>query len=95
VQALSDFLPWVGQPFHLVTDHGEQITAELLQADALAAAAGSSGRLPFSLVFEGPREPLLPQQTLTVRHPGLGEQAMFVVPVARQGQTVQYQAIFN
>jgi hypothetical protein len=50
---------------------------------------------PFSLLLSGPHEPLLPQATYRVRHPVLGPVEMFLVPVARDASSVDYEAIFN
>lgn len=49
----------------------------------------------FSLMFRGPAQPLLPQATWTLEHAELGALAIFLAPVGRDAQGVQYQAIFN
>jgi hypothetical protein len=37
----------------------------------------------------------LPQATYLLAHPALGEYPIFLVPVAVDGATVQYEAVFN
>ena len=49
----------------------------------------------FSLFFDGPPTPFLPQRTYTLRQPALGEVDMFLVPVGRKGDGFQYEAVFN
>ena len=49
----------------------------------------------FSLFFEGPAEPFLPQASYTMEHEGAGEQLIFIVPVARTPDGFRYQAVFN
>ena len=44
-------------------------------------------RAPFSLLF--------PQRTYTMRHHGLGEFGIFLVPIARDRTGFIYQALFN
>jgi len=49
----------------------------------------------FSLFFEGPATPFLPQRTYTLRQAVLGDTDMFLVPVGRKGDGFQYEAVFN
>jgi hypothetical protein len=50
---------------------------------------------PFSLVLKGPREPLLPQATYSLEHPGLGSIALFLVPIGQDREATRYEATFN
>ena len=50
----------------------------------------------FSLIFQGPEEFPLEQDTYLFEHSGLGRFPMFIVPVAtRSGRDAFYEAIFN
>lgn len=50
----------------------------------------------FSLLFSGPANELLGQDTHVLEHAALGEQVMFIVPVgAAEGTARHYEAIFN
>ena len=49
----------------------------------------------FSLMFRGPAQPVLQQAIHTLEHAVLGTLVIFLVPVGRDAQGVQYQAIFN
>jgi hypothetical protein len=50
---------------------------------------------PFSVILRGPPQPLLPQATYPLSHPVHGVIELFIVPVGRDAQGVQYEAIFN
>jgi len=50
---------------------------------------------PFSLVLAGPLAPALAQTSYRVRHPTLGEIDLFLVPIARNATSMQYEATFN
>jgi hypothetical protein len=50
---------------------------------------------PFSLVLSGPPTPALPQASYRVRHPRLGPIDLFLVPIARDAASAQYEATFN
>ena len=49
----------------------------------------------FSLIFHGPSEQFLPQAIYNFRHSKIGEFEMFIVPVGRDQDGFQYQAVFN
>ena len=52
-------------------------------------------QIRFSLVFRGPHEPLLPQQIYPFEHDQLGAFDLFIVPVGRDEEGLQYEAVFN
>jgi hypothetical protein len=49
----------------------------------------------FSLFFHGPLDRLIQQGIHKLKHPGLGEFEIFLVPVARDKDGFQYEAAFN
>jgi len=69
---------------------------ELIHADALGTPQGSAGqRRPFSLVFRGPREPVLGQRTYTLEHPQMHVLDLFLVPIGPDRNGMRYEAIFT
>ena len=50
---------------------------------------------PFSLILAGPLAPALPQASYRLNHPALGEIDIFLVPIARDATSMQYEATFN
>ncbi len=54
-------------------------------------------RTPFSLFFQGPPQPFLPQSMYGVRHPAFGDEELpiFFVPIAREADGFVYEAVFT
>lgn len=91
---LAHFAPLQGQRFDLRAEGETAMPVALVEAHPLTAHPGAA-RAPFSLVFEGPAEPLLPQATYGLVHPALGSLDIFLVPVARSPAGIRYEAVFN
>ena len=89
---MSTFEPLVGDSFRV---DGGTTAVELVLESVATAGAWPGGREPFSLVFRGPREPLLPQAIYALRHAGLGALEIFLVPIARDADGGRYEAIFT
>jgi hypothetical protein len=96
---LATFRPLVGERFRIAADEGP---IDLVLAEANAPAAGGeldaqSGRrrAPFSIVFRGPLEPILPQRIYPLRHDTLGSFELFIVPIGPEGDAMQYEAVFT
>jgi hypothetical protein len=69
---------------------------ELVEAaEMTSAAVGASGRGPFSVIFRGPEEPILPQAIYRVSHKKLGELDLFLVPLGPDREGVRYEAVFT
>lgn len=53
-------------------------------------------RQPFSLYFLGPLQPLLTQKIFRLHHPSFaGPLDIFIVPVGRTSEGIQYEAVFT
>lgn len=91
---LDRFAPLVGSCFTLWLDDATQLPARLI--DARAAASSAAGCEPFSLTFEAPAEPALPQSIYRLAHPGFdAAMDLFLVPVARSANGLHYEAVFS
>jgi len=88
---LADFEPCVGDVFAIA----EPEAVGLVLESATLVAERPGGREPFSLVFAGPREPLLAQSIQRLEHAGLGALEIFVVPIGRDEAACTYEAIFT
>ena len=90
------FDPLQGEAFVAESDV-DRHTLRLLRVERLRN--GAAGREPFSVLFQGPAEPVIPQQTFTLVHDALGRLAVFMVPVGRDGDPrrgpVLYEAVFS
>ena len=88
------FAPLVDSTF-AVGDPGATALGLRLASTGPAGSGLPGRREPFSLLFQGPLKPLLPQGIHRLLHPELGEIALFLVPVGPLGQAMQYEAIFS
>ncbi len=96
------FARTVGSPYRVLLAEGLSLEVLLVQAEpkppanARQAAAPDAGNEKFSLLFQGPPEPPLPQDTYTFQHPRIGTFAMFVALVgSADGTHRYYEAVFN
>ncbi len=88
----------VGSRFVAHTQHGP---VELVLMEASERERGQlpeQFRTPFSLLFHGPNEPRLSQDTYTLDHPELGRVQWMLVPVmpdTRAPNVPRYEALFG
>ena len=93
----KDFAVHLNQTFHVQTDSPEPLQLELVEVNKLGSKKkkGEEGRRPFSVIFRGPAEPILPQRIYQVSHEKLGTLDLFLVPVGQGEKGVQYEALFT
>lgn len=97
---IESFADLTDRGFRLSLDGGVELHLELREVRSLGSPppgrspADRPWREPFSLLFQGPSEPLLPQRIYPLRHEELGGLELFLVPIGREQAGVQYQAIF-
>ena len=89
---LATFEPLVGDAFAL--DAGTAEPVALVLAAATPGGEQPRGRAPFSLAFDGPAQPLLPQAIYRLEHAELGTLEIFIVPLAQDARATRYEAIF-
>ncbi|MFT7775634.1 DUF6916 family protein [Roseateles sp.] len=95
---LACFEPLVGSSFSLRLDGAAELPARLIAARAgvrVDLGTGLAGRQPFSLTFQAPAEPALPQRIYRLEHPQLEAMDIFLVPVARSAAGLHYEAVFG
>ena len=51
-------------------------------------------RLPFCLVFAGPKDVVLPQKIYRIQHPKAGTMDIFLVPIGPDEGNMLYEAVF-
>jgi hypothetical protein len=103
--SLAEFEKHLNTSFDLIREDGMKVTLKLIEAHtgtprssgkALSRRAKDADNEKFSLLFKGPRQQLLAQETYRFRHAALGEWRMFIVPVLSKSQRhYVYEAIFN
>jgi hypothetical protein len=92
---LSTFEPHLTEPFSIYLGDQYLLKVELVQAE-LSPWAHADATRPFSLVFRGPPEPLLPQQIYRLEGEGLESPLdLFLVPVGPDAEGMRYEAVFN
>jgi hypothetical protein len=92
----EDFADKVGQVFCLSEPGMPEIAFSLKQAEALPAARlPFTSRPPFSLIFLARTAVVLPQRLYRLEHATLGALTIFLVPIGRSADGVNYQAVFN
>jgi hypothetical protein len=94
------FRPRIGGTFVFELEDAGELELELVEveeggAEASRSAAAAGLREPFSIVFHGPLEPLLPQGTYSVKQEDVGSFPLFIVPIGRDELGTQYQAVFG
>lgn len=82
------------QPFVIELDGGGKLPLELVEVYR-PGGPPTRGRQPFSLVFRGPRQPVLPQRIYTVTNETLGRLEIFLVPIGPDGAGLRYEAVFG
>ena len=89
----GDFEPHVGGAFRLDAD-GQALAVRLTEAKPVGSPAQEGGREPFSLLFVGPPEPVLPQRIYRLEHAEMGALDLFLVPIGRGPEGTRYEAVF-
>ncbi len=85
----------VKERFDIVIEDG-RISCELAECSQLKDSGPEveGRRQPFSLIFAGPADPVLPQATYRLENDEMGPLDVFLVPIGQDGSGVQYQAVF-
>jgi hypothetical protein len=87
-----DFAEHLHSTFALNPAAGGSLPVELVEVNS----ADLSPRLDtFSLIFRGPKAPLVPQGLYQLQHEKLGELSLYLVPVGPDRAGMQYEAVFN
>ncbi len=69
---------------------------QLVQVDPVeSVGAPPDLRRPFSLIFRGPLEPVLPQRLYPIDNERMGALDIFLVPIGRDAQGMRYEAVFS
>jgi hypothetical protein len=92
--------PLLGTLFQVTLEDGSTVELKLIEAAPFElprrSARGSKQpkRLPFSLYFLGPREPMLLQQMYDFRSARAELANLFIVPIGRDDEGTEYEAVF-
>jgi hypothetical protein len=96
---VESFTGLVGETFRTTDDEGATHDLRLVEAtdheDRFGRFMRENSRAPFSLVFLGPEDPVMPQAIRRMEHDSLGTLEIFLVPIGRDAEGVRYEAVFN
>lgn len=92
----EQFAPGLNRRFRLGLEGGESLELELLRVDKRGAFDPQiHKRQPFSLLFRGPLEPVLPQRIYALDGEPLGALELFLVPVGPDREGMCYEAVIT
>ena len=97
---ITDFKQTLEQIWMIELPSGGAVEAILSQVSALGAPprpGAEQSRQPFSLIWRGPQQPILPQQIYRLSHPDFVQLEVFLVPIGPDPATkaMRYEAIFT
>ena len=86
-----------GEAFRVLRDDGSTLELEFVSVTPgpVPPDDARGERTPFSIVFRGPLEPVLPQRIYRFEHDELGSFELFIVPIGPDESGMQYEAVFN
>lgn len=82
----------LNEMFKVKTDSGEEIILELSDVSEIRDRGPYDS---FSIVFLGPDSMVLEQKIHEIAHEKLGTHSIFLVPIGKRGDRVEYQAVFS
>jgi hypothetical protein len=93
----SSFAGRVGEQFGVTLDDRSILELELVSVapGPPLTSEAESRRIPFSVVFRGPVEPILPQRIYPLENQDLGAFELFIVPIGPDQTGMQYEAVFG
>jgi hypothetical protein len=78
--------------FRVYLDDANTIDTKLVEVSELILTPGQER---FAIVFRGPNETFLGQGSRRFGHDQMGEFELFLVPISRDDQGTNYEAVFN
>ena len=82
------------QNTNFVVEHNQwgNVTLELVSVSDLRE---TPRQRMFSLIFRGPQDQPLEQGLYSIIHEKMGNESLFLVPIAREADGFRYEAVFN
>ena len=94
----EEFLQHVHTKFRVKVDTSQPVELCLVKVKGYEEESelGSQGGMErFSVFFSGPSDCYLPQKTYSLEHDRMGAFDIFLVPIARDEEGYNYEAVFN
>lgn len=90
----DDFQACLNQAYSLGPALGD-LQLELISVERHPHGDAVDGKDAFTIMLRGPAEPVLAQQTYTMRNENMGEFDLFIVPIGPDDQGMCYEAVFS
>jgi len=90
--SLSAFAEQLNTPFRVRLTPEQTFALTLTRTQAHTSTPRQE---QFSVFFSGPPDQLLPQRIYHLEHETLGALDLFLVPIGRDQEGFQYEAVFN
>ncbi|MEA2326485.1 MAG: hypothetical protein QOE68_1444 [Thermoanaerobaculia bacterium] len=93
--------PLVNTLFQVIVDEGSTLEMKLIDVAPFdlprrpPRGSKQPKRAPFALYFLGPFEPILPQRMYDFRSGTMDLNGLFIVPVGRDEEGTEYEAVFS
>ena len=92
----NEFSKHVNTKFRVVLDAENGVDLDLTEVKGYMSKHNEqTGMERFSIYFQGPAEPSLPQKVYPFQHAEMGEFEMFLVPIAKNDRGFRYESVFN
>jgi hypothetical protein len=90
----ADFVPLLHESFRIEAGK-HSLGLELVEVNEGERKRLTETRAPFSLLFKGAPDQLMPQHMYRIEHETLGAMDLFIVPVRADRSGCYYEAIFT
>ncbi len=87
--------PLLGEIFRIEVEDGNPLEMKLIEVEEQGTPEAPEGRKPFSILFRGDKDILLPQAIYHLKHPKTGALPIFIVPVGPDEDGMRYEAVFS
>lgn len=92
----ADFFEKQLQKEFIVKPTGDvELSLKLVDVKRLNRQRKDATRDPFSIIFQGPAQPLLEQAVYEFLMPSLEPMGIFIVPIGAGENFIEYEAIFS
>lgn len=97
---VETFSRHLGETFRLDAGQPAPLELELIQVtdpgrESAKSSDGSGSRAPFSILFRGPGDVILPQRIYRLEHDEMSSFDLFLVPVGPDQAGQRYEAVFT
>lgn len=96
LQTEADFTKNVNTTFRVELESPRPIDVRLIAVTPHVSEPNEqAGMERFSVLFAGPDDIFLPQNTYRMTHPEMGEFYIFLVPIGKEADGFRYEAVYN